>query len=100
MIDQGAPVYFDWAPDGTELLARVSGRFEYLAIDGSGRETVPVTGEFRLGAHVGESVVLGTGRDVGEALALANRQGEIERSCCVMPLRWHSSPMGPAVDWR
>ena len=53
VIDQGAPVYFDWAPDGTELLARVSGRFEYLAIDGSGRETVPASGEFRLGAHVG-----------------------------------------------
>ena len=49
-------MYFDWAPDGTELLARVSGRFEYLAIDGSGRETVPATGEFRLGAHVAESV--------------------------------------------
>ncbi len=79
VIDQGAPVYFDWAPDGTELLARVSGRFEYLAIDGSGRETVPATGEFRLGAHVAESVLLGNGRDVGEALALANRQGEIER---------------------
>jgi len=79
VIDQGAPVYFDWAPDGTELLARVSGRFEYLAIDGSGRETVPTTGEFRLGAHVAESVLLGTGRDVGEALALANRQGGIER---------------------
>lgn len=79
VIDQGAPVYFDWAPDGTEVLARVSGRFEYLAIDGSGRETIPVTGEFRLGAHVAESLLLGTGRDVGEALALANRHGEIER---------------------
>ena len=79
VIDQGAPVYFDWAPNGTELLARVSGRFEYLAIDGSGRETIPTTGEFRLGAHVAESLLLGTGRDVGEALALANRQGGIER---------------------
>jgi TolB protein len=79
VIDQGAPVYFDWAPDGTEVLARISGRFEYLAIDGSRRETVPVTGEFRLGAHVAGSLLLGTGRDVGEALALANRQGEIER---------------------
>ena len=79
VIDQGAPVYFDWAPNGTELLARISGRFEYLSIDGSARETVPTTGEFRLGAHVAESVLLGTGRDVGEALALANRQGAIER---------------------
>lgn len=93
VIDQGAPVYFDWAPDGTELLARVSGRFEYLAIDGSGRETVPATGEFRLGAHVGESVVLGTGRDVGEALALANRQGEIERE-----LLRYTAPMAYVAD--
>ncbi|HEU5112355.1 MAG TPA: hypothetical protein VFU96_03500, partial [Acidimicrobiia bacterium] len=93
VIDQGAPVYFDWAPDGTELLARVSGRFEYLAIDGSGRETVPVTGEFRLGAHVGENVVLGTGRDVGEALALANRRGEIERE-----LLRYAAPMAFVAD--
>ena len=93
VIDQGAPVYFDWAPDGTELLARVSGRFEYLAIDGSGRETVPATGEFRLGAHVAESVLLGNGRDVGEALALANRQGEIERE-----LLRYAAPMAFVAD--
>jgi hypothetical protein len=93
VIDQGAPVYFDWAPDGTEVLARISGRFEYLAIDGSGRETVPVTGEFRLGAHVAESVLLGTGRDVGEALALADRQGEIERE-----LLRYAAPMAFVAD--
>ena len=93
VIDQGAPVYFDWAPDGTELLARVSGRFEYLAIDGSGRETVPATGDFRLGAHVAESVLLGTGRDVGEALALANRQGVIERE-----LLRYAAPMAFVAD--
>jgi WD40 repeat protein len=93
VIDQGAPVYFDWAPDGTELLARVSGRFEYLAIDGSRRETVPATGEFRLGAHVGASVLLGNGREVGEALALANRQGEIERE-----LLRYAAPMAYVAD--
>jgi WD40 repeat protein len=93
VIDQGAPVYFDWAPDGTELLARVSGKFEYLAIDGSGRETVPATGEFRLGAHVGESVVLGTGRDVGEALALASPRGQIERE-----LLRYAAPMAYVAD--
>jgi hypothetical protein len=93
VIDEGAPVYFDWAPDGTELLARVSGRFEYLAIDGSGRETVPATGEFRLGAHVAESVMLGTERDVGEALALANREGEIERE-----LLRYAAPMAFVAD--
>ena len=93
VIDQGAPVYFDWAPNGTELLARVSGRFEYLAIDGSGRETVPTTGEFRLGAHVAESLLLGTGRDVGEALALANRQGGIERE-----LLRYAAPMAFVAD--
>jgi len=93
VIDQGAPVYFDWAPDGTEVLARVSGRFEYLAIDGSGRETVPATGEFRLGAHVAEAVLLGNGRDVGEVLALANRQGEIERE-----LLRYSAPMAFVAD--
>ena len=93
VIDQGAPVYFDWAPDGTELLARVSGRFEYLAIDGSGRETVPATGEFRLGAHVAESVLLGNGRDVGEALALANRHGEIDRE-----LLRYAAPMAFVAD--
>ena len=93
VIDQGAPVYFDWAPDGTEVLARISGRFEYLAIDGSRRETVPVTGEFRLGAHVAGSLLLGTGRDVGEALALANRQGEIERE-----LLRYATPMAFVAD--
>ena len=93
VIDQGAPVYFDWAPDGTELLARVSGRFEYLAIDGSARKTVPATGEFRLGAHAGESVVLGTGRDVGEALALASPQGEIEQE-----LLRYAAPMAYVAD--
>jgi len=93
VIDEGAPLYFDWAPDGTEVLARVSGRFEYLAIDGSGRETVPVTGEFRLGAHVAESVLIGTERDVGEALALANRQGEIERE-----LLRYAAPMAFVAD--
>jgi hypothetical protein len=93
VIDQGAPVYFDWAPDGTEVLARVSGRFEYLAIDGSRRETVPVTGEFRLGAHVAESLLLGTERDVGEALALATRQGEIERE-----LLRYAAPMAFVAD--
>jgi hypothetical protein len=93
VIDQGAPVYFDWAPDGTEVLARISGRFGYLAIDGSGRDTVPVTGEFRLGAHVAESVLLGTGRDVGEALALANRRGEIERE-----LLRYAAPMAFVAD--
>jgi WD40-like Beta Propeller Repeat len=93
VIDQGAPVYFDWAPDGTEVLARISGRFEYLAIDGSGRETVPVTGEFRLGAYVADSVLLGTGRDVGEALALADRQGEIERE-----LLRYAAPMAFVAD--
>lgn len=92
VIDQGAPVYFDWAPDGTKLLARVSGRFEYLAIDGS-RETVPATGEFRLGAHVAESVMLGTERDVGEALALATREGEIERE-----LLRYAAPMAFVAD--
>jgi hypothetical protein len=86
-------VYFDWAPDGTELLARVSGRFEYLAIDGSRRETVPATGEFRLGAHVGASVLLGNEREVGEALALANRQGEIERE-----LLRYAAPMAYVAD--
>jgi WD40-like Beta Propeller Repeat len=93
VIDQGAPVYFDWAPDGTEVLARISGRFGYLAIDGSGREAVPATGEFRLGAHVAESVLLGTGRDVGEALALANRRGEIERE-----LLRYAAPMAFVAD--
>lgn len=93
VIDRGAPLYFDWAPDGREVLARTSGRFEYLAVDGSERETVPVTGEFRLGAHVGDSVMLGTGRDVGEALALANRQGEIQRE-----LLRYSAPMAFVVD--
>lgn len=99
VIDQGAPVYFDWAPDGTEVLARVSGRFEYLAIDGSGREAVPVTGEFRLGAHVAESVLLGTGRDVGEALALANRQGAIERELLryAAPMAFVADEMGSRV---
>ena len=93
VIDQGSPLYFDWAPNGSEVLARISGRFEYLAIDGSGRTTVPATGDFRLGAHIGESVVLGNARDVGEALAVADRSGGIQRE-----LVRYSTPMAFVVD--
>jgi hypothetical protein len=93
VIDQGSPLYFDWAPNGSEVLARISGRFEYLAIDGSGRTTVPATGNFRLGAHIGESVVLGNARDVGEALAVADRSGGIQRE-----LVRYSTPMAFVVD--
>ncbi|MGH8913709.1 MAG: hypothetical protein ACRDZM_04240 [Acidimicrobiia bacterium] len=93
VIDRGSPLYFDWAPDGSEVLARISGRFEYLAIDGSARTTVPATGDFRLGAHIGESVVLGTARDVGQALAVADRTGGIQRE-----LLRYSTPMAFVVD--
>ncbi|MGH8870466.1 MAG: hypothetical protein ACRDWS_00600 [Acidimicrobiia bacterium] len=95
VIDQGSPLYFDWAPDSSEVLARISGRFEYLAIDGSARTTVPATGDFRIGAHIGESVVLGTARDVGEALAVADRTGEIQRE-----LLRYSTPMAFVIDGR
>ena len=54
---------------------------------------MPVSGEFRLGAHLGESVVLGTGRDIGEALATANRKGEVERE-----LLRYAAPMAFVVD--
>lgn len=93
VIEEGAPLYFDWAPEGSEVLARVGERFGYVAVDGSGRTPVPVSGEFRLGAHLGESVVLGTGRDIGEALATANREGEVERE-----LLRYATPMAFVVD--
>ena len=93
VIEEGAPLYFDWAPEGSEVLARVGDRFGYIAVDGSGRTPVPVSGEFRLGAHLGESVVLGTGRDIGEALATANREGEVERE-----LLRYAAPMAFVVD--
>ena len=94
VIDQGAPVYFDWAPDGAEVLARVSGRFEYL---GNRRlrngETVPATGEFRLGAHIAESVLLGNGRDVGEVWLWRTARVRSSESC------WrYAAPMAFVAD--
>jgi len=79
VIDQGAPLYFDWAPDGSSLLVRTSDRFEHVLIDGSGRTPVPASGTFRIGVHMEDSVVLATARDVGDALAVADREGEILR---------------------
>jgi hypothetical protein len=93
VIDEGAPLYFDWAPDGSEVLTRVGDRFQYVSVDGSGRTPVPTTGEFRLGAHLGESIVLGAGRDIGEALVTATRQGEVQRE-----LLRYAAPMAFIVD--
>jgi hypothetical protein len=92
-IEEGAPLYFDWAPEASEVLARVAGRFEYVAIDGTRRSPVPASGEFRLGAHLGESVVLATNRDIGDALATASREGEVQREM----LRY-AAPMAFVVD--
>jgi hypothetical protein len=93
VIEEGAPLYFDWEPGGSEVLARIADRFGYVAIDGSGLTPVPVSGEFRLGAHLGKSVVLGTGRDIGEALATANREGEVQRE-----LVRYAAPMAFVID--
>jgi TolB protein len=93
VLDEGAPIYFEWSPDGTELLARVEGRFGYLALDGSRRTPLPATGDFRLGAHIGESVVVGTDRDVGDALVIADREGTIQRE-----LLRYAAPMAFTVD--
>jgi Tol biopolymer transport system component len=93
MLDEGAPIYFEWSPDGTEVLARVEGRFGYLALDGSGQTPLPASGEFRLGAHVGESVVIGTARDVGDALVIADREGTVQRE-----LLRYEAPMAFTVD--
>jgi hypothetical protein len=93
VLDEGAPIYFEWSPDGTELLARVEGRFGYLALDGSGSTPVPATGDFRLGAHLGESVVIGTAQDVGDALVIADREGTVQRE-----LLRYAPPMAFTVD--
>lgn len=93
VLDEGAPIYFDWAPDGSKLLARVAGRFGYLNIDGTGRTPVPTTGEFRFGAHLGDLLILGTGRDVGDALAVADHEGAIQRE-----LLRYAAPMAFVVD--
>jgi hypothetical protein len=93
VLDEGAPIYFEWSPDGAALLARVEGRFGYLDLDGSGQTPVPASGEFRLGAHLGESVVVGTARDVGEALVIADREGRTQRE-----LLRYAAPMAFTVD--
>ncbi len=79
VVDEGAPLYFDWARDGESLLVRVEGRFEHLALDGSERVPVVASGTFRIGVHLGESLVLATSRDVGDALAVAGSDGAIQR---------------------
>jgi Tol biopolymer transport system component len=93
LLDEGAPIYFEWSPDGSALLARVEGRFGYLALDGSGQTPFPASGEFRLGAHLGESVVVGTARDVGEALVITDREGRTQRE-----LLRYAAPMAFTVD--
>lgn len=79
VVDQGAPLYFDWAPDGKSLLVRVEERFEHRSIDGGDPVPVEASGAFRIGVHIGESLVLATSRDVGDALAVAGSDGAIQR---------------------
>jgi hypothetical protein len=75
VIDRGAPLYFDWSPDGQNLLVHIEDRFEYVSLDGADRVPVFADGAFRVGVHVRDSIVFGLARDVGESLAIGGPEG-------------------------
>ena len=77
VIDEGAPMWIDWNPSGSELLVHVEDRFESISIEGGARRPIPTDGDFRVGAHAGDGMVFATGRDVGEVLVFGDLDGAV-----------------------
>lgn len=77
-VAEGAPVYFEWLPDGTELLVHTAETLEFVTPDGSTRTPVEVDGDFRVPVQVDGSLVVGFGREVGHVLSVASPEGSVE----------------------
>lgn len=77
-LEDGAPLYFDWDPDGEFLLVHSAGTLSRIPVDGSEVAVLPPDGEFRVPVIEGEDMVVGFNRDIGEALSVANLEGEVD----------------------
>jgi len=77
VIDEGAPMWIDWHPSGSELLVHIEDRFESISIDGGSRRPIAADGEFRVGIHAGDGLVFATASDVGEVLVFGDLDGSV-----------------------
>jgi len=77
-IDEGAPMWIDWNPKGSELLVHIEDRFEFVPINGGSRRTIAVDGEFRVGVHASGQLVFAKGNDVGEVLVVGGTDGSVQ----------------------
>jgi hypothetical protein len=77
VIDEGAPMWIDWHPRGSELLVHVEDRFESISIDGDSRRSIAADGEFRVGIHAGDGLIFAMSGDVGEVLVFGDRDGSV-----------------------
>lgn len=77
-LTEGAPIYYDWHPDGRELLVNSAGGLEFIAADGSARRAVATDGDFRVPVQTDGSLVVGFGHTVGHVLSVASPEGSVE----------------------
>ncbi len=92
-LAEGAPLYFDWHPEGDELLVHHGNRLEHIPADGSQGIPLSGDGEFRVPIHFDGSLVLGSGREVGEALYVGNTGGDV-----LVELLRYATPMAFVAD--
>jgi hypothetical protein len=78
VIDEGAPMWIDWHPSGSELLVHIEDRFESISIEEGSRRPIAADGDFRVGIHAGDGVVFATGSDVGEVLVFGDLAGSVQ----------------------
>ncbi len=78
VIDEGAPMWIDWHPNGSELLVHIEDRFESISIEEGSHRPIAVDSEFRVGVHAGDRLVFATGNDVGEVLVVGDFEGSVQ----------------------
>lgn len=92
-VAEGSPMYFDWHPDGGQLLVHSGDSVFYVSADGTRSFEVAAGGEFRVPTHLNGSLVLGYGRDVGETLSVSTPGGEVTAE-----LIRYATPMAFVID--
>ena len=78
VIDEGAPMWIDWHPSGSELLVHIEDRFESISIGGGSRRPIAVDGEFRVGIHAGDGLIFTTASEIGEVLVVGDLEGSVQ----------------------
>jgi hypothetical protein len=98
-IDEGAPLWLDWGPDGTELLLHVEDRLELVPIDGTERQAIGHAGRFRVGLHAGDALLYAQGGATGEVLVVGDRAGSVRRELLRVgdPTAFVSDPAGERI---